>query len=172
MNVSLATQPLIVFHFYMVRMLLFTCKLLAVAVYRWVVSKEHGGGRAITGTYLGVSCHFDASIQELIKVLAELPRGGSQLAARPARGVDDLARGVVEFCCGVVEISLSLLECLTARGELHRQNTSGHTAGRTVRFKDSMVWQRRLGHLIRFVMLSQPHAIMNITELHVSLNMK
>lgn len=75
-------------------------------------------------TYLGVSCHFNASIQELIKVLAELPWSRSQLAARSTRGVDDLACRVVEFSCCVVQISLGLLECLTAGRELQRQDTS------------------------------------------------
>lgn len=74
-------------------------------------------------TYLGVSRHLNASIQELIKVLAELPRGRSQLAARSTRGVDDLACRVVEFSCCVVQISLGLLECLIAGRELQTQDT-------------------------------------------------
>ncbi|TNN57043.1 hypothetical protein EYF80_032764 [Liparis tanakae] len=81
-------------------------------------------------TYLGVSCHLNASIQELIKVLAELPRGGRQLVARSPGGVDDLACRVVEFSCCVVQITLGLLEGLTAGRELQRQDKRqiGHTA--------------------------------------------
>lgn len=75
-------------------------------------------------TYLGVSCHFDASIQELIKVLAELPRGCSQLAAGSARRMDDLACRVVELSCSVVQIRLGLLECFIAGRELRK---GGHT---------------------------------------------
>lgn len=43
-------------------------------------------------TNLSVPSHLDASIQELIKVLAELSRGHSQLAAGASGGVDHLAR--------------------------------------------------------------------------------
>lgn len=79
-------------------------------------------------TYLGVSCHLNASIQELIKVLAKLPRGRSQLAACSTRGVDDLACRVVEFSCSVVQISLGLLERLTTGRELQREDAQlGHT---------------------------------------------
>lgn len=41
--------------------------------------------------YRSVACHLDAGVQELVKVLAELPRGHGQLAAGAAGGVDDLS---------------------------------------------------------------------------------
>lgn len=78
-------------------------------------------------TYLRVSSHLDASVQELVKVLAELARGGGQLAAGSSRGVDDLASRVVEFSRGVVQVSLRLLECFMAGGELPG-DTHTHTS--------------------------------------------
>lgn len=91
------------------RLLCFDCSSSTAELLQWSALGVYGHQ-----TYLGVSGHFNASIQELIKVLAELSRGRSQLAARSARGVDDLACGVVEFSCRVVQISLGLLECLFA----------------------------------------------------------
>lgn len=107
--------------------------------------KRVGRGRIIK-TYLGVSGHFDASVQELIKVLAELPGGGGQLAAGSARGVDDLACRVVEFSRGVVQISLRLLECFMAGWELRGDGRTRTQTRKLMHF--SMPWADKQHELL------------------------
>lgn len=126
-------QPLIVWDFFPLKR--WSLPRLCGIHMKWV-----GRGR-IAKTYLGVSGHFDASVQELIKVLAELAGGGGQLAAGSARGVDDLACRVVEFSRGVVQISLRLLECFMARWELRGDGTDGRTRTQTRKLMHfSMPW--------------------------------
>lgn len=63
-------------------------------------------------TYLSMSSHLNTSVQKLVKVLAELPRGHGQLAAGASGGVDHVAGWLVQVCRCLVQITLGLLERL------------------------------------------------------------
>lgn len=60
------------------------------------------GSSTVNDTYLSVSGHLNASVQELVKVLAEFPRSHGQLAAGTPGGVDHVPCGVVELSCSMV----------------------------------------------------------------------
>lgn len=72
-------------------------------------------------TDLSVAGHLYASIQELIKILAELSRSYCQLAARPSGGMDHLARWLVQVCGCLVQFILDLLERLVSWWDLKRK---------------------------------------------------
>lgn len=63
-------------------------------------------------TNLSVAGHLYTSIQELIKVLAELSWGHCQLAAGASGGMDHLASWLVQVCRRLVQLALRLLEGL------------------------------------------------------------
>lgn len=64
--------------------------------------------------YLRVSGHLNACVQELIKVLTELPGSLWQLSAGATGGVDHLPSRVVELSSRMIQITLGLLERLGA----------------------------------------------------------
>lgn len=78
-------------------------------------------GCGLLDLYLSVSCHLNASIQELIKILAEFARSHSELAAGAAWRVHHFSGGMVQLSSCVVQVSLSFLEWLGAWRQLHRQ---------------------------------------------------
>lgn len=70
------------------------------------------------GTYLSLAGHLNPRVEKLIKVLAELPRGGRQLPALAPRGVHNLPSRLVQVGRHLVELALRLLERLGAGGQL------------------------------------------------------
>lgn len=71
------------------------------------------------GADLRVAGHLNSSIQELIEVLAELPRSHGQLAAGALGGVDHLSRRLVQVGGRLVQLALGLLEGLGCRRDLN-----------------------------------------------------
>lgn len=67
-----------------------------------------------------MTSHLNAGIQEFIKVMAELSRGHSQLAAGASSGSHHLACRLVQVGCSLVELVLGLLEGFVGRGDLDR----------------------------------------------------
>lgn len=65
--------------------------------------------------------HLDAGIQKLIKVMAELPRGHSQLTASAPGGLHHISSRVVQLGRRVIQIRLRLLERFGARRKLEGQ---------------------------------------------------
>lgn len=68
-----------------------------------------------THTHLSLACHLNASIEELIEIVTELPGGRSQLPALPAGGMDHFPSGLVQVGRCLVQFALGLLERLRAR---------------------------------------------------------
>lgn len=82
-------------------------------------SHTHAGTElTITPTDLSVARHLQASIQELVKVLAELSRSDCQLAAGSSGGMDHLPRRLVQLLGRLVQLVLGLLEGLGSWGDL------------------------------------------------------
>lgn len=69
-------------------------------------------------THLCLASHLNACIQELVKVITELPRSGRQLSTLPPCGMDDFPGRLVQISSSLVQLTLGFLERLCARREL------------------------------------------------------